>query len=79
VIEARAAQAAVGFGDLDVHEPGLEGALQDLARELVVLVVVGGDRRDLLLGEVARGRDEGLLLFGEGQVVRHGRMLASAP
>src|SRR5262249_17487892 len=68
VVEATAAEPAVRLGDLDVHEPGLPGLLQDLARELAGIIVVRGARHDLLAGEVARGLDEGILFFAEAEV-----------
>ena len=68
VVEAAAAEPAVRLGDLDVHQAGLPGLLQDLARKLAGLVEVAGARDDLLARELARGLDEGFLLFGEAEV-----------
>src|SRR5207248_1963709 len=68
VVEAAAAEPAVRLGDLDVHEPGVPGLLQDLLGELAGLVEVSRLGDDLLAREVTRGLGEGLLLFGEAQI-----------
>ena len=67
-VRQRQAEAAVGLGDLEVHEAELERLVHDLGGKLALLVEVAGDGRDLLAGELARGLDEGVLLVGEREI-----------
>ena len=53
------------------HQPELAHLLHDVDREVVVAVPLRGVRRDLLLGEVADGTTE-LLVLGR-QLEAHGR------
>jgi len=62
------ARAAVGLGDVRVHETELPRLPADLARELAGLVVVRRLRCDLLLRELARQGAELLLLFRQGEI-----------
>src|SRR5436190_7999931 len=64
-IEAR---TAVGLRDVDVHQPHLEGLLDDLLGPGAVPVVVPGDGPDLPLGEVVSELPEVLLLVGQREV-----------
>ena len=73
-VEHREPDAAVDLRDAHRDETQLPGLLDDLARELAGLVVVGGGRRDLGLGEAARGLLERELLVVEREV--HGGLLS---
>jgi hypothetical protein len=53
---------------VDVHQPDLEGLLDDLLRPGAVPVVVPGHRPDLLLGEVVGELSQVLLLVGQREV-----------
>ena len=74
VRQARQAEAAVGLGELAVHEPRLPPLLADLLGERPVLVQLAGDRDDLLAREVARRFTELLFLVGELEVGHGGRI-----
>ena len=60
-------------GAVSPIRPSCAHLLHDVDREVVLAVPLRGVRRDLLLGEVADGTPE-LLVLG-GQLEAHGRML----
>ena len=60
--------AAVGLGDVDVHEAHLPRLVDDLLGPGAVAVVVPGDGADLLLGEVVGQLAQILLLVGQREV-----------
>ena len=55
-------RAAVLLGRGEPEQPELTHLLHDVDREVVLAVPLGGARRDLLLGEVANGTPELLVL-----------------
>ena len=71
VRQARQPEAAVGLGDLEVHEAELERLVHDLGGELALLIEVSGDGRDLVACELAGGLNQRVLLVGERQI-EHG-------
>ncbi len=67
-VEVAEAGAAVLLGDVGVHQPHLPRLLEDLLGPRAVLVVLPGDRADLLLGEVVRQLAQVLLLVCEREI-----------
>ena len=66
-----AVRAAVLLGGGEPEQAELPHLAHDVDREVVLAVPLGGARRDLLLGEVADGTPELLVL--RGQLEAHGR------
>ena len=63
-----AARAAVLLRDRHPHQPELGQLGDELVREAVLAVELRGDRRDLLLRELADGRADELVLGREIEV-----------
>ena len=72
--QAREPEAAVGLGDLAVHEARLPALVADLLREGALLVELSRDGDDLLARELARRVHELLLLLREIEA-RHRRSI----
>ena len=66
-----AAAAAVLLREGDAHHAQLAELRDDLVREALLAVELLGHRRDLLLGEVAHGAADEVVVGGEVEV--HGR------
>ena len=62
------AGAAVGLGDVGVHQPDLPGLVDHVLRPGAVLVVLPGDVAHLFLGEAVGQLAQILLLVGQGEV-----------
>ena len=62
------AGAAVGLGDVGVHQPDLPGLVDDVLGPGAVLVVLPGDLAHLFLGEAVGQLAQVLLLVGQGEV-----------
>ena len=60
-----AVRAAILFGHPELHQPHFAEQLDDLEREAVGLVDLGGDRRHVLGDHLSDGVAEGQMLFGE--------------
>ncbi len=67
-LHRRVAGAAVLQGDAGAEQAGVGGLVHDLVGELLGLVVLAGDRFDLVLGEALHLVADGLLLVGESEV-----------
>ena len=66
------ARSAVLLGHADAQKPQLGELRDQLVREAVLAVPVGGIRRDLRLGELARERSDRLLVGTQLEVHRSG-------
>ena len=64
-VEDREAGPAELLRDVDVHQTGLVRLRDHVDRMRRVLVVLGGERTDLLLGELVRERAQVSLLAGQ--------------
>src|SRR5207342_602653 len=67
--------AAVGLGDVGVHQPHLPGLVDDVLGPGAVHVVLPGHLADLFLREAVRELTQVLLLVGEGEVNHWSRLL----
>ena len=66
-VEERPAAAAEALGDLDAHHAQLEQLVDEVSRDLGVLVHLADERPDLLVGELADAVAEEHLVFREGR------------
>ena len=66
-VEDREAGPAELLRDVDVHQAELVRLRDHVRRVRLMLVVLGGDRADLLLGELVRQRAQVALLVGQGE------------
>ena len=77
-VEERAAGAAEAFRHLDAHHAELEQLLDQLRRELRVLVHLARERADFLVGELVNAVAENHFVFGQPRQGRAWRSLSGS-